>query len=74
MVQLLSSYLFTLRRLDLHRVETLRYRYETPPAEGFNALYSELSNSHQAHTVTYTVPPPFLGEGARGRGNVLRSA
>ncbi len=27
---------------------------------------------YQWHTVIATVPPPFLGEGGRGRGNVLR--
>ncbi len=27
--------------------------------------------SYQRHTVFYTVPPPFLGEGDRGRGNVF---
>jgi hypothetical protein len=28
-------------------LKTLRYLYETPPAEGFNALYYEAFPSHQ---------------------------
>jgi hypothetical protein len=39
-------------------LKTLRYPYETPPAEGFNPLYSELYTSHQRYIADLPFPLP----------------